>query len=79
MTTREPPEKRASAHGADAMRIGLYVFAVLAVLTVIEYVIAVSLDMNLAILMAIAVAKAALILYYFMHVVRAWTGSGEGE
>jgi heme/copper-type cytochrome/quinol oxidase subunit 4 len=77
MTTREPQQE--GSHGPDAVRLGLIVFAVLAVLTVVEYLIAVSLDKNIVILAVMAVAKALLIVYYFMHVVRAWASGGEGE
>ena len=56
----------------SAVNTGLVVFALLAVLTVVEFVVAVSVDWNLPIIMAFAVLKAGLIVYYFMHVVRAW-------
>jgi caa(3)-type oxidase subunit IV len=68
-----------SGNGKSAVRTGWLVFGLLAVLTVVEYIIAVSLDANLPVIMAIAVAKAALILWYFMHVARLWLGGGGGH
>jgi caa(3)-type oxidase subunit IV len=51
---------------------GMRVFIALAALTVIEFVVAVTVDANVPILAAFAVAKAALIMYYFMHIARLW-------
>lgn len=59
-------------HGEGGTRTGWLVFLGLAVLTVIEYIIAVELDNNLPIIMGIAVIKAALIIWYFMHIARLW-------
>lgn len=55
-----------------AIRTGWMVFVALAALTIVEYIIAVGVDANLPVIAIIAVAKAACIVYYFMHVVRAW-------
>ncbi len=55
-----------------ALRLGLVVIAVLAALTVAEWFVGTDLDPNLIPLMAIAVVKAALIVWYFMHVYRLW-------
>ncbi len=60
---------------AQAQRTGLRVFVILAVLTFIEYVIAVSIDQTvlLVVLLAgFAVAKAFLIVQYFMHITSLW-------
>lgn len=65
----EPVAPRKNA----AVRRGWFVFLILAVATAVEYVIAVGIDKNLPILMAIAAYKAGLILWYFMHVKRAWS------
>ncbi len=62
---------------AGAIRIGWMMFLGLAVLTLVEYVIAVTLDANLPIVIAIALMKACLIVYYFMHVLRVWRGREE--
>ena len=52
------------------MRIGLIVVAALAALTGLEYVVAIEIEENLIPLVGIAVVKAALILWYFMHIKR---------
>ena len=59
------------------IRVGLQVAAALAVLTIIEYVIAVSLDNPLIWLLPFVVAKGWLILDYFMHVRSVLTEEGE--
>jgi heme/copper-type cytochrome/quinol oxidase subunit 4 len=56
------------------MKPGLIVIVVLAVLTGGEYAIATQMDANLIPLVLIAQVKAALIIWYFMHVARAWLG-----
>jgi len=69
-----------SGHGGGflaAVRIGWVVFAVLAVLTAVEYVIAVEMSKNIPILIGIAIVKAALIINYFMHIARMWLSGGE--
>lgn len=67
-----------TGHGgfAAAVRTGWVVFVVLAVLTAVEYVIAVELDKNIPILVGIAIIKAALIMNYFMHIARMWLSHG---
>jgi caa(3)-type oxidase subunit IV len=55
------------------------VFVALAVLTAVEFVIAVTVDANVPILAAFAVAKAGLIMYYFMHIARLWRPLEEEE
>jgi hypothetical protein len=56
------------------MKPGLIVIIVLAVLTGVEYAIATQMEANLIPLVLIAQVKAALIIWYFMHVARAWIG-----
>lgn len=51
-----------------AMLVGRNVFILLAVLTVVEYAVAVSLDSALILLFVVATAKAWLIVVYFMHI-----------
>jgi hypothetical protein len=53
-------------------RTGLRVFGGLAVLTGLEYIAAVSLDKNVPVLICFALPKAALIIWYFMHLRRVW-------
>lgn len=52
---------------AARQRVGLIVFAGLAVLTVIEYGISVALAATIPPLAVIALVKAGLIVEYFMH------------
>ena len=52
---------------SSALTQGVIIFAYLAVLTVIEYLIAVSFN-AVSILMVVAVIKAALVMYYYMHI-----------
>ena len=57
----------------DKLRKGLFVIAALAVLTAVEFAVALGLSGGrFAILSLIAVVKAWLILDYFMHVAKAW-------
>ncbi len=57
---------------ASAQRTGLYVFLALMVLTITESIIG-SLAMPITVLLLIiALVKAALIVYFFMHVYRLW-------
>lgn len=57
----------------SAMAIGTKVLLVLGVLTAVEYIIAISNPPGqIPLIFAIAVAKAGLILVYFMHVKQIW-------
>jgi heme/copper-type cytochrome/quinol oxidase subunit 4 len=71
MTTHRNGSNGAGGHAASGMS-GFIVFVVLAVMTVVEYAIATQMDNPMVLLVVIAIAKAALILWYFMHVARAW-------
>ncbi len=65
---------------AVAQGIGLRVIALLALLTFVEFVVFVVIDASAALivlLMPIALAKAYLILSFFMHVSRVWRGEEE--
>lgn len=57
---------------------GWAVFWILAGLTAIEYFIAISLAKNVPLLAIIALLKAVLIVYYFMHISAVWH-RGEDE
>ena len=62
---------------AVAQRRGFVVFLALGFLTGIEYVIAVSLDSTVALILLLSVAavgKCWAITQYFMHVYRLWRG-----
>lgn len=54
------------------MKLGLLAFVILAVFTGVEYVIAVEMDDNIIPLVLIAQVKAVLILWFFMHIKRAF-------
>jgi cytochrome c oxidase subunit IV len=57
------------------MQTGLIVAAILAVLTITEYLFATHVDDDLVRFLGISVSafgKAALIVYYFMHIYRLW-------
>lgn len=54
---------------------GVIVFAALAVLTVIEYFLGVA-EAPAILLAIIAVIKAALVLWYFMHIARLFKSEG---
>jgi caa(3)-type oxidase subunit IV len=55
-----------------AQRTGLYVFLALLVLTIAESIVG-SLETPITVLLLIiALVKAALIVYFFMHVYRLW-------
>jgi caa(3)-type oxidase subunit IV len=75
----------APAHGGDdpkpttpIYRQGYIVFAVLMILTLVEYVLGLE-EFNgqfTMFLVLIAILKAGLIINYFMHVARLWQGEG---
>ncbi|MCP4360081.1 MAG: cytochrome C oxidase subunit IV family protein [Chloroflexi bacterium] len=54
-----------------AKRIGIYVFAALMVLTLIEFAMSIYLNSTVG-LFVMMLLKSALIVYYFMHVYRLW-------
>ncbi len=63
-------DTQVSAHSSsqqDKVRLGVKVAVGLAILTVIEYFIAVGMDKPLIPLLPFVIAKAALIMEYFMH------------
>ncbi len=58
---------------------GIVVFAILAVLTAIEFMLA-GLGLSAVVfLVIIALAKAGLVLWYFMHLPRLFKSESEGE
>lgn len=64
---------------AQAQMSGLQVIGILAVLTVVEYFIAVGFDSSQALVLLlspIALLKGWLILHYFMHLPKVWSGEG---
>jgi len=70
------PTSHGGTEASDQKR-GLTVIAMLAVLTIVEYIFAVLLDAPAAlivILFALALVKAWLIVMYFMHLPLLWQG-----
>jgi caa(3)-type oxidase subunit IV len=57
---------------------GIVVFAILAVLTVVEFFLA-RLEVATFILVVIALAKAGLVVWYFMHLARVFRSEGGHE
>ncbi len=75
----EAGQVRPSISGmARALRTGWIVFLGLAVLTAVEFAVAVTVTTNLPAVLVMALMKAGLIIYYFMHLLRIWRGE-EGE
>jgi len=56
---------------AEAYRRGLYVFIFLAVMTIVEYFVGISIDSTL-LLFVLALIKAAAVVQYFMNIARLW-------
>ncbi len=54
-----------------AFRQGWIIFIALLVLTAVEFVVGVYMN-SMVLLLVIALVKAALIVYYFMHIYRPW-------
>jgi len=64
------------AERSRRMKLGWKVGGALAVLTLLEFAVAVSLAQPLAPLALIAFAKAGLIAEYFMHLSQLWSSEG---
>lgn len=62
----------------NALTRGIVVFALLAVLTAIEFVLARA-EIAVVVLVVIALMKAGLVLWYFMHLPRVFKSEGEHE
>ncbi|HMT20512.1 MAG TPA: hypothetical protein PKE20_04575 [Promineifilum sp.] len=56
---------------AAAYRLGLMTLVILAVLTIVEFFVAIYLD-SLVLLFIVAMVKAAVIIQNFMHIARLW-------
>ena len=57
---------------AESRRVLWLVGGFLALLTLVEYIVAVQMSNNFVPLAVMALVKAALIVYFFMHVYRLW-------
>lgn len=62
----------------NALTRGIVVFAILAVLTVIEYILGVSQAANF-LLWLVALLKGGLVLWFFMHLPRVLNPEGDHE
>jgi cytochrome c oxidase subunit 4 len=69
----KPMDPEAVAARKAAYRSGLYVLIGLAVLTVLEFVIAAALEGSAVFLFVIALVKAGLIVQYYMHLNQSWS------
>ncbi len=80
--TNEVPAQEYSSPAAervahDENNKGLIVIALLALLTVLEFVVAIAIDDSLGLVLALtpfALIKAGLIFWFFMHVYKLWKG-----
>jgi amino acid transporter len=61
-----------------AFRQGIVVALILALLTVIEYYVALALP-SAALLFLLALVKSALVVYFFMHISRVWSSNQGGH
>ncbi len=71
----ERPEPASETSGP--LGTGWVVFIGLAILTIVEFFLAISIDKNVPILVVFAIAKAGLIVHYFMHLARLWFADEE--
>lgn len=72
MQNNQPAKKQ------DELRRGVLVFIALAVLTGIEYLIGVH-EAPVIFMWLIAVSKAGLVMWFFMHIQRAFSEEGDRE
>ncbi len=67
-----------SENKSSALMQGVVIFVYLTVLTVIEYFIAVAFD-AVPLLIVVAIAKAGLVMYYYMHIYKLNDDDGEDQ
>lgn len=68
MEETKPSEQKKKAE----YRQNFFIFLALAVLTLIEFLVAINLEEATVALMIIALIKAGLIVQFFMHIYRLW-------
>ena len=67
------PGSEGATNGSAHLRLGAYVLGALIALTIAEYVIAlVMTEKNVPVMVVMNVIDAGLIMYYFMHITRAF-------
>jgi heme/copper-type cytochrome/quinol oxidase subunit 4 len=71
-------ENKQSETKSQELRRGVVIFIALAVLTGLEYILAISGSPTI-LLWVLLLAKAGLVLYYFMHISRAFSDEGGHE
>jgi hypothetical protein len=76
MAPAEPVDTRTLAARGVAYRRGIYILIGLAVLTALEFLIAIALEGSVVFLFLAALIKAGLIIQYYMHLGQVW---GEEE
>lgn len=59
-----------------AFSLGVRIFIFLAILTGVEFGVSLATNGSATLLLIMAVAKAALIVYYFMHIYSLWREEG---
>lgn len=69
----EPVDEQVLAARRAAYRQGIYVFVGLAVLTVLEFAVASFLEGSIGLLFIAALAKAGIIIQYYMHLNQVWS------
>ncbi len=60
---------------SSELKRGVIVFVALAILTVVEYLVGIS-QVPVVLMWLIALVKAGLVIWFFMHVVRAFRSEG---
>lgn len=76
-----PEQQDARGRGEGPRRaasIGWWVFGILMLLILVEYLVAIWMDRNLPLMVVMNLADAALIMVFFMHVARLWRSREEG-
>ncbi|MEW5829374.1 MAG: cytochrome c oxidase subunit 3 [Chloroflexota bacterium] len=68
----------AHTNKSEALRLGITIFIFLAVLTALEFVIALALN-SIPLLVVVALVKAGLVMYYYMHIYKLQQESGDGH
>ena len=63
---------------SSALRQGVLIFVYLTVLTVLEYFVAVAIGAT-SILVVVAIVKAVLVMYYYMHIYKLNVENPQGE
>ncbi|MEW5986401.1 MAG: cytochrome C oxidase subunit IV family protein [Chloroflexota bacterium] len=74
MTEHSPTSTK--SRKTAAFGLGVRIFVWLAILTGVEFGVSLATDGSATLLLIMAVAKVALIVYYFMHIYSLWREEG---